>query len=86
MEILILEDGRFDYIESGSLLGVRYKDVTPYPVGFEQILPMYPLDFEEYLWANGIQNHTLQYLKSCYDKKYLRQYMRHFANFFTVIL
>ena len=30
---------------------------------------MYPLDFEEYLWANGIQNHTLQYWKSCYDKK-----------------
>lgn len=84
----LVEDGRFDYIESGSLLGVRYKDVTSYPVGFEQILPMYPLDFEEYLWANGIQNHTLQYLKSCYDKKekYLRQYMRHFANFFTVIL
>ena len=48
---------------------MRYKDVTSYPVGFEQILPMYPLDFEEYLWANGIQNHTLQYLKSCYDKK-----------------
>ena len=65
----LVEDGRFDYIESGSLLGVRYKDVTSYPVGFEQILPMYPLDFEEYLWANGIQNHTLQYLKSCYDKK-----------------
>lgn len=65
----LVEDGRFDYIESVSLLGVRYKDVTSYPVGFEQILPMYPLDFEEYLWANGIQNHTLQYLKSCYDKK-----------------
>ena len=42
----LVEDGRFDYIESGSLLGVRYKDVTSYPVGFEQILPMYPLDFE----------------------------------------
>ena len=42
----LVEDGRFDYIESVSLLGVRYKDVTSYPVGFEQILPMYPLDFE----------------------------------------
>ena len=62
-------DGRFDYIESGSLLGVRYKEVRSYPVGFEQILPMYPLDFEEYLWANGVQDKTLQYLKTCYDRK-----------------
>lgn len=49
----LVEDGRFDYIESGSLLGVRYKEVRSYPVGFEQIVPMYPLDFEEYLWAKG---------------------------------
>ena len=65
----LVEDGRFDYIESGSLLGVRYKEVRSYPVGFEQILPMYPLDFEEYLWANGVQDKTLQYLKNCYDRR-----------------
>lgn len=65
----LVEDGRFDYIESGSLLGVRYKDVRSYPVGFEQILPMYPLDFEEYLWANGVQEKTFEYLKACYDKR-----------------
>mgnify|MGYP004592366471 FL=1 len=65
----LAEDGRFDYIESGSLPGVRYKEVASYPVGFEQILPMYPLDFEEYLWANGVQDKTLQYLKKCYDQK-----------------
>lgn len=65
----LVEDGRFDYIESGSLLGVRYKEVRSYSVGFEQILPMYPLDFEEYLWANGVQDKTLQYLKNCYDRR-----------------
>mgnify|MGYP000590514826 FL=1 len=65
----LVEDGRFDYIESGSLLGVRYKEVRSYPVGFEQIVPMYPLDFEEYLWANGVQDKTLQYLKNCYDRR-----------------
>ena len=63
----LVEDGRFDYIESGSLLGVRYKEVRSYPVGFEQIVPMYPLDFEEYMWANGIQQSTFDYLKECYD-------------------
>lgn len=65
----LVEDGRFDYIESGSLLGVRYKDIKSYPVGFEKIMQMYPLDFEEYLWANGIQDKTIQYLKECYEKQ-----------------
>ena len=49
----LVEDGRFDYIESGSLLGVRHKEVRSYPVGFEEPYRMYPMDFEEYLWANG---------------------------------
>ena len=65
----LVEDGRFDYIESGSLLGVRYKDVRSYSVGFEQILPMYPLDFEEYLWENGVQEQTISYLRNCYEQK-----------------
>jgi predicted AAA+ superfamily ATPase len=50
----LVEDGRFDYIESGSLLGINYKDVSSYPVGFEDQLDMFPLDFEEFLWAQGI--------------------------------
>lgn len=33
----------FDYVESGSLLGGRYKEVKPYPVGYETIIQMYPL-------------------------------------------
>ena len=33
----LVEDGRFDYIESGSLLGINYKEVPSYPVGFENI-------------------------------------------------
>lgn len=65
----LVEDGRFDYIESGSLLGVRYKDIKSYPVGFEQMLSMYPLDFEEYLWANGVQEQTIFYLRECYEHK-----------------
>lgn len=65
----LVEDGRYDYIESGSLLGVRYKDVRSYSVGYEQMLPMYPLDFEEYLWANGVQEQTISYLKTCYENE-----------------
>ena len=36
----LVEDGRFDYIESGSLLGVRYKEVPSYAVDFEEIVSM----------------------------------------------
>ncbi|MDX9872971.1 MAG: AAA family ATPase [Clostridia bacterium] len=64
----LVEDGRFDYIESGSLLGVNYKEVKSYPVGFEEILQMYPLDFEEFALANGVQEMTLTYLQECFAK------------------
>ena len=50
----LVEDKRFEYIESGSLLGINYKDISSYPVGFEEQLLMFPLDFEEFLWAKGI--------------------------------
>ena len=63
----LVEDGRFDYVETGSMLGVRYKEVRSYPVGFEEIYRMYPMDFEEYLWANGVQNSTILYLKECFE-------------------
>ncbi len=63
----LVEDGRFDYIESGSMLGVKMKDVRSYPVGFEEIYRMYPMDFEEYLWANGVQQSTIDYLKKSYE-------------------
>ena len=63
----LVENGRYDYIESGSLLGVGYKNVKSYPVGFEEIYQMYPMDFEEYLWANGVQVSTINYLRSCFE-------------------
>ena len=49
-------DGRFDVIGTGSLLGVRGYGRAPksVPVGYETVLDMYPLDFEEFLWANGV--------------------------------
>lgn len=63
----LVEDGRFDYIESGSLMGVRHKEVASYPVGFEELYRMYPMDFEEFLWANGVQPSTVDYLHKSFD-------------------
>lgn len=65
----LVEDGRFDYIETGSLLGVKFNDVRSYPVGFEEIYRMYPMDFEEYAVANGVQQTTLDMLRACYTSR-----------------
>ena len=65
----LVEDGRFDYVESGSLLGTRYREIKSYPVGYEEIYRMYPMDFEEFLWANGVQDATIRYLQTCFDDK-----------------
>jgi len=64
----LVEDGRFDYIESGSLLGISYKDVSSYPVGFEEQVFMYPLDFEEFLWAKGIAAEVIDKLRETYNQ------------------
>ncbi len=64
-----VEDGRYDYIETSSMLGVKIKEIKSYPVGFERIVNMYPLDFEEFLWANGIGAKVIDYLKQCFEEK-----------------
>lgn len=63
----LVEDGRFDYVETGSLLGVRVKDVPSYPVGFEEQYRMFPLDFEEFCIANGMQTETLDMLRTHFE-------------------
>lgn len=65
----LVEDGRFDYVESGSLLGINYKEVPSYPVGYEEHYQMYPMDFEEFLSANGVQESTIAGLKTCFEEK-----------------
>ncbi|MGN0167015.1 MAG: ATP-binding protein [Acetatifactor sp.] len=58
-------DGRFDVIGTGSLLGVKGygKEPKSIPVGSETVIDMYPLDFEEFLWANGISESVIDMLK-----------------------
>ena len=67
-------DGRFDVICTGSLLGVNgyatEEDSTAsIPVGFEEIVEMYPMDFEEWLWANGVKSQHFDYLKRCLENE-----------------
>lgn len=72
-------DGRFDVIATGSLLGVRgygqsnkkkeEEGQDSIPVGYETVVDMYPLDFEEFLWANGINDSVINSVKSCFENE-----------------
>ncbi len=50
------QDGRYDVICSGSLLGIQVKRVKSYSVGFQETETMHSLDFEEFLWAAGYRD------------------------------
>ena len=62
-------DKRFDVIASGSLLGINYKEVPSYPVGYVEHLEMTSLDFEEFCWANGVSEESIKDLKEYFDLK-----------------
>ena len=101
------EDGRFDVIATGSLLGVQgYGDenkkqrrrlkeqkepgINSVPVGSEDIIEMYPLDFEEFLWANGLSESVIETLRKCYHEEKpvpsgIHIAMKQFLNLYMVI-
>jgi predicted AAA+ superfamily ATPase len=72
-------DGRFDVIATGSLLGVKGygskggtlgdEGADSVPVGYETLVDMYPLDFEEFLWANGIGTNVIDNIRLCFENE-----------------
>lgn len=62
------QDKRFDVIATGSALGMRY-NISSYPVGSVDYLDMHPLDFQEFLWACGIDDANIAMLKKYFDEK-----------------
>ena len=65
----LVEDGRFDLVLSGSLLGTTLEGVASFPVGYVHIERMYPLDFEEFCWAMGVPEGIVEQLAECYREK-----------------
>ena len=63
------QDGRFTFIASGSLLGVTLGQTTSIPMGSIRILRMFPLDFEEFLYANGVNEFLVDSLKEKFMKE-----------------
>ena len=62
------DDGRFTYIASGSLLGVTLSATTSIPMGSIRKIRMFPLDFEEFLYANGMNETAISFLHDKYRR------------------
>ena len=65
----LVQEGSCCYIETGSLLGIQNKPVQSYPVGFEEQMNMYPLDFEEFLWAMDFPEESIRQIQKNYRQK-----------------
>lgn len=67
------EDGRFDVVCSGSLMGINYEEIESNSVGNKIDYIMHSLDFEEYLWAKGYSNEQIEDLYQCMKKMNIYQ-------------
>lgn len=65
----LVEDGRFRFIMSGSLLGVELVNIKSAPVGYLETLTVYPLDFEEFLQVFSVPERILEQLKESFEKR-----------------
>lgn len=64
----LVADGRYDYIETGSLVSIK-KNVKNIQIPSEEYaIEMFPMDFEEFLWAMG-NDMLMPFIKDCFDKK-----------------
>ena len=81
------QEGKYDVICSGSLLGVHYKKITSISVGYKTDYEMYSMDFEEYLWAKGydesIATEILNHMKTLtpFSELEMEVYKDHFIDY-----
>ncbi len=61
------QDGKFSYIASGSLLGVTLSETPSIPMGSIRKIRMFPLDFEEFLYANGLNGFAVDAMRKKFE-------------------
>lgn len=64
----LMAEKKFTYIASGSLLGVTLKNTQSVPIGSLEILHMFPMDFEEFLYANGVGKIAVESMREAFNK------------------
>lgn len=65
----LVDDGSYNYVMSGSLLGVELKDLRSAPVGYMDEIEMYPLDLMEFFEAIGISSDVIDHLRKSFEEK-----------------
>lgn len=83
-------EGKYRFILSGSLLGTTINNVVLNPLGYMDVVKMYPLDFEEYLWSKGVGNTAIDYIKTCFenltpvDESINKQFLDYFREYVLI--
>ena len=65
----LVDDGRYDFILSGSLLGVELEDIRSVPTGYLTEIRMFPLDFEEFCWSQGVSEDVFTMLRDHFERR-----------------
>ena len=96
----LVEDGAFDYVESGSLLGIHYKgeddsedevgEIPSIPVGSEETVEMYPLDFEEFIRNIGVTDEVIASVREAWDEQkpvdtYIHEKLMRLFNLYLIV-
>ena len=83
-------NGKYRFILSGSLLGVTLNNIVLNPLGYMDVIKMYPLDFEEYLWSKGVGNKAISYIENCFnnltpvDEDINKQFLDYFREYVLI--
>ncbi|MBO8465104.1 MAG: ATP-binding protein [Bacteroidetes bacterium] len=64
----LMQEARFTYIASGSQLGIALKNTQSIPVGSLDMAHMFPMDFEEFLYANGVGSELIEAMRDNFNK------------------
>ena len=68
----LVDQGTYDYVLSGSLLGVELENIRSYPVGYMTELLMFPMDFEEFCWSMGLTEQAFDVLRDSLQEEQTR--------------
>ena len=66
----LVDQGTYDYVLSGSLLGVELENIRSYPVGYMTELLMFPMDFEEFCWSMGLTEQAFDVLRDSLQEEH----------------
>ena len=84
----LIQNSKYRFIFSGSLLGIKLNEILSIPTGYLQVIQMYPMNFEEFIMALDANAKTISYLEKCFKNKEIVDPIIHkkFLNLFHIYL